>query len=453
MIPPVNNLIDHIEVKHLINGNGRDFVVDKIRKITEEFRQGTQFQSREEATQYIIKKLKEEIEDYRRLGLRKVINATGIVLHTNLGRAPLPIEAINLMNEISEGYSNLELDLETGARGSRYSHIEPIIREITGAEGALVVNNNAAAVFLTLNTLANNKEVIISRGQQVEIGGSFRIPDIIRRSSAKMVEVGTTNKTKLSDYRDTISEDTSVLLKVHTSNYKITGFTEEVKLKDLIHLGKEKNLIVIEDLGSGSLYDLSIIGLPYEPTVQDSVMNGADVVTFSGDKLLGGPQVGIIVGKKELIEKIKKNPLTRMLRCDKLTISALTAVLQLYLNPEKVLEKIPSLRMMALKEEELLDKATELKELIEETVEDKYKLEVVDDLDEVGGGSLPGVILKGKAVAISTSNIDINKLQEELRCGKTPIVCRIKKDRIHLNVRTIEKKEFKVIVEALKDIR
>lgn len=328
-------------------------------------------------------------------------------------------------------------------------HIESVITSITGAESAVIVNNNAAAVFLCLNTLANNKEVVISRGQQVEIGGSFRIPDIIARSGAKMTEVGTTNKTRLMDYLDTINDDTAVLLKVHTSNYKVTGFTEEVPLKELVGLGREKDLVVMEDLGSGSLYDLSMIGLPYEPTVQDSIKCGADIVTFSGDKLLGGPQAGIIAGKKELIDKIKKNPLARMVRCDKTTIAAMAAVPGLYVDSDKVVENIPVLKMMALKEDVLSVNALELEKLINTVLGNKFKTEIVDDLDEIGGGSLPGVILKGKAVALTAPILGVNEIQEQLRKAKTPIICRINRDRILLNVRTLEKKDYPVIVEAL----
>lgn len=451
-IPPVNDLLQKSEVKRIIEKYGKQVALEKIRDIIEGFRQSPNLYSRSEISEYIVCKLNEFMDDYKRIGLKKVINATGIVLHTNLGRAPLPIGAINLMAYVAEGYSNLEYDIESGVRGSRYSHIEPILKKITGAESAMVVNNNAAAVFLCLNTLANNKEVIISRGQQVEIGGSFRIPDIIAKSSAKMMEVGTTNKTRLSDYSNSITDETAVLLKVHTSNYKITGFTEEVSLEQLSMIGKENNLLVMEDLGSGSLYDLSKIGLPYEPTVQDSIKNGADVVTFSGDKLLGGPQAGIIVGKKELIDKLKKNPLTRMLRCDKLTLAALTSVLNLYTDIDKIVDKIPVIKMMSLTEDELLLQAVELEKLIKHNLSNKYKTEIVDDFDEVGGGSLPSVILKGKAIAITSDNISANDLQEKLRKSEISIVCHISNDRVLLNVRTLQEKDFDIIINALQKI-
>lgn len=451
-IPPMNDLLQKPEVKVAIEGYGREVVLDRIRNIIEEFRRAPHLYLRSEISEYIVKKLNEAMAEYKKTGLRKVINATGIVLHTNLGRAPLPIDAINQVVYAAEGYSNLEYDIEAGTRGSRYSHIEPILKKITGAESAMVVNNNAAAVFLCLNTLASNKEVIISRGQQVEIGGSFRIPDIIARSSAKMVEVGTTNKTRLSDYSNSITEETAVLLKVHTSNYKITGFTEEVSLEQLSSIGRENNLLVIEDLGSGSLYDLSKIGLPYEPTVQDSIKNGADIVTFSGDKLLGGPQAGIIAGKKELIDKLKKNPLTRMLRCDKLTIAALTSVLSLYEDMDKIPDKIPAIKMMSLNEEELSLQADKLQELIKKQLGVIFNTEIIDDFDEVGGGSLPGVILKGKAVALTSNKISVNEIQEKLRKLEIPVICHIKKDKVLLNVRTLQEKDFSVIVNSLLKI-
>lgn len=459
VIPPVNEILGYPEVMSLIERSGRAFVVENVKLVIDEYRKHIglneqftariQYKTRKEVTEYLIIKLEDKIEEQQNSGLKKVINATGIVLHTNLGRAPLPEKAVMLMHEVSEGYSSLEFDIETGNRGSRHSHIEPLITCITGAESAIIVNNNAAAVFLCLNTLANNNEVVISRGQQVEIGGSFRIPDIIARSGAKMVEVGTTNKTRVADYANAVTDETSVLLKVHTSNYKVTGFTEEVSLQELVGLGREKDLVVMEDLGSGSLYDLSTIGLPYEPTVQDSIQCGADLVTFSGDKLLGGPQAGIIVGKKDLIDKIKKNPLARMLRCDKITIAALAAVLSLYKDSSKVAENIPVLKMMALKEDELSANALELEKLINAALGSRCKTEIVDDLDEVGGGSLPGVILKGKAVALTALESSVNEIQAQLRKTKTPVICRINKDRILLNVRTLEKKDYPVIAEAL----
>lgn len=459
IIPPVNEILECPEVLVLVERFGRELILDITRQVICEYRENIdmdeQFsekynlQVRQGVTKHIIKRLNEKLEGHSKIGLRKVLNATGIVLHTNLGRAPLPEKALKSMQDVGEGYSNLEYDLEIGTRGSRHSHVELLLNRITGAESAIVVNNNAAAVFLCINTLAAGKEVVVSRGQQVEIGGSFRIPDIISRSGAKMVEVGTTNKTRISDYATATGEETSILLKVHTSNYKVTGFTEEVSLRELAALGKEKGIAVMEDLGSGCLYDITNMGLSYEPLVQDSVNDGADLVTFSGDKLLGGPQAGIIAGKKELIERIRENPLSRMLRCDKTTIAALAAVLNLYTDTDTVVDSIPVLRMMAMKEEELLRNAMELQKSINDSLRNKCKVEVIEDYDEVGGGSLPGVVLKGKAVALTASGMEANELQARLRGEKYPVVCRINKDRVLLNVRTLERRDYPVIVESL----
>jgi len=459
-IPPMNEILDNKTVREYVESFGKEAVTENINKSVEAYRNEIVnaaddnfiINSREAAQSIIVERLEKSLQKYESIGLKRVINATGIVLHTNLGRAPLPEKAVRLMSEISTGYSNLEFDIESGTRGSRHSHVEELISKITGAESAAIVNNNAAAVFLCLNTLAARQEVVISRGQQVEIGGSFRIPDIIAGSGAIMHEVGTTNKTRVSDYSNAVNEATAVFLKVHTSNYKITGFTEEVNLKDLVRLGSESNLIVVEDLGSGSLYDLSKIGLPYEPTVQDSIKNGADLVTFSGDKLLGGPQAGIIAGKKALIDKIKKNPLMRMLRCDKNTIAATIAALSLYLDMDRVPEYIPALKMMAMSKEELTDRAIELNTLIRDAVGQKCFSEVVDDLDEVGGGSLPGVILSGKAVAVTSDDTSVNDIQSGLRSANIPVICRISRDRVFVNVRTIDKKDYPEIVKALSGI-
>ncbi len=468
-IPPVNEILDHPEVMNLTEQHGRIYVMDSIKLTIEEFRKNTdpgkqshenrqnitridetmRVVTRREIIEHLVGRLKDRIEQQQASGLKKIINATGIVLHTNLGRAPLPEQALKSIYGVCEGYNNLEYDIETGNRGSRNSHIELLITRLTGAESAIIVNNNAAAVFLCLNTLAGNREVIVSRGQQVEIGGSFRIPDIISRSGAKMVEVGTTNKTHPSDFSGAITDDTAILLKVHTSNYKVTGFTEEVSLREMVELGREKRITVMEDLGSGSLYDLSLLGLPYEPMVQDSIKSGADLVTFSGDKLLGGPQAGIIAGKRDLIDKIKKNPLTRMVRCDKTTIAAMTAVLSLYLNPEKVVGNVPVLKMMSLKKSELTDCAIELREMIINTLEGKCKAEIVDDLDEIGGGSLPGVILDGKAIALTVENLNANEIQTGLRKSKVPVIGRINKDKVLLNVRTLERVDYPIVVDAI----
>ena len=356
--------------------------------------------------------------------------------------------------------SSLAFDLETGERGSRHAHIEPLVKKLTGAESAVVVNNNAAAVFLALNTLAFGKEVIVSRGQQVEIGGSFRIPDIIAQSGGKMIEVGTTNKTRLQDYEKAVSEDTAVLLRVHTSNFKVTGFTEEVSLSGLVQLAENTGVkaagglkpVVMEDLGSGSLFDLSVLGICKEPTVQDSIRDGADIVTFSGDKLLGGPQAGIIAGKKHLIDRIKKNPLARAVRSDKTTIAALAAVLTLYLDMDAAAENIPVLKMLSLKPDDLAVMAKELVEAIHSQCGGQIKTEILDVEDEAGGGSLPGVCLAGKAVALEIQGISAGSIQEKLRKSKIPVIARIYRDRILLNVRTLQKEDHGIIAGVLEEM-
>lgn len=460
-ITPINEILDQAEGAGLAVSIGKTVLSDTITQVVDDYRKqllndpsfsaSMALLNRQEITQYLIEKFKDKISKQQNKSLKKLINATGIVLHTNLGRAPLPSQATDLIREVNEGYSNLEFDLESGSRGSRHAHIETLITRLTGAESAMVVNNNAAAVFISLNTLARQKEVVISRGQLVEIGGSFRIPDIIAASGCCMIEVGTTNKTKIQDYAQALSENTALLLKVHTSNYKISGFTEEVPLQDLVRLGREKNLLVMEDLGSGCLYDLARIGLPHEPTVQEAISSGVDLVTFSGDKLLGGPQIGIIAGKKVLIDQIKKNPLARIVRCDKSSIAALTAVLTIYRNSETAVCQIPALKMLGLKVEELHRRAQELeRQLLASSV--RCQTEIVEVDDEVGGGSLPDVLLKGKAVALTIDGLSANQLQELLRKGSIPIICRIYKDKVLLNVRTLSEVEFPLITQALKSI-
>ena len=459
-IPPVNEILGGDLIVEFIRKYGRTLVLEHIRTIIEglkkiifeddEFCIKFNIYSEQDVKDYIDKSLAEMMESYEMHGLKRVINATGIVLHTNLGRAPLPLKAIESITEVSNGYSNLEYNLEEGKRGSRHSHIESAIRRITGAEDGMIVNNNAAAVFLCLNTFANQKEVIISRGEQVEIGGSFRIPDIITRSGSKMIEVGTTNKTHLADFENAISEDTAVLLKVHTSNYKVMGFTQEVALKDMVKLGNDNNLITMEDLGSGCLLDLSQFGIPYEKTVQDCVRDGADLVTFSGDKLLGGPQAGIIVGKKKWIDQLKKNPLARMVRCDKIIIAALRAVLDIYIEPDLAINNIPTIAMMTSKEEELQFRASLLQDSIFKELGNYCLTEIVDEWEEIGGGSLPGVMLKGKAVTLVPLKISINDVQNDLRKAKHPVICRISQDKLVFHVRTISDEEIPLVVESLK---
>ncbi|MDB1747620.1 L-seryl-tRNA(Sec) selenium transferase [Enterococcus avium] len=397
----------------------------------------------------VIELIHKQLEE-KQFSLRRVINATGTVIHTNLGRSSLSEKTKEQLLATSFHYSNLEFDLESGKRGSRYSHLVSIVKKLTGAEDVLVVNNNAAAVLLVLSTLTQEKEVLVSRGELVEIGGAFRIPDVITSSGGTIVEVGTTNKTHLTDYEKALTEETGAILKVHTSNYRIVGFTETPVLNDLAELAHAKNLPLINDLGSGLLMDMRPFGLPYEPTVKEILNQGCDIVTFSGDKLLGGPQAGIIVGKKEYIDKMKKNQLLRALRIDKMTLSALEATLSLYLDEKEALKSVPTLQMIGQSEEDCLGKAAELAAMLQSITELSVKIE--KDSSKIGGGSYPEHLLPTYAVALSSSKFSADTLQEKLRLAATPIISRIKDDCNYLDVRTIAIEEFAAIQESLQEI-
>ncbi|MFA5537087.1 MAG: L-seryl-tRNA(Sec) selenium transferase [Bacillota bacterium] len=385
-----------------------------------------------------------------RPNLRRVINATGVVIHTNLGRAVLGEDARKALLEITQGYSNLEMDLETGERGSRYSHLVELLCQLTGAEGALVVNNNAAAVLLALDTLAKGKDVLVSRGELVEIGGSFRIPEVMAASGCNLVEVGTTNKTHLRDYEQAITSQTGLLLKVHPSNYRIMGFSQDVSLNNLVRLGQAKGIPVMEDLGSGFLLDLSPYGITGEPTVQQEVKAGADIVTFSGDKLLGGTQAGIIVGKKELVDLMAKNQLNRALRIDKLTISALEATLRSYLySPAEAAGKIPVLKMLTVKPETLAKKASGLKEKLELALGDQVAVKTERGSSMVGGGALPTLDLPTTLVTLKPLGGKPEEWVYCLRQGEPAVIVRIKDGKLLLDVRTVSETELDILVSAL----
>ena len=382
----------------------------------------------------------------------RVINATGVVIHTNLGRSVLPAAALAQINAVGAGYSNLEFNLATGKRGSRYSLVEELLCRLTGAEAALVVNNNAAAVLLALDTLAKGREVIVSRGQLVEIGGSFRIPEVMAHSGARLVEVGATNRTHLRDYQAAVTPETALLLKVHTSNYRIVGFTSEVGLAELVALGREHNLPVMEDLGSGCLLDLSRHGLPKEPTVREVVAAGPDVVTFSGDKLLGGPQAGIIVGRREIIARIKQNPLNRALRIDKFTLAGLEAVLRLYQDERQALATIPTLTMLTLAPAEIGRKARRLRRLLAKPLADHCRVATLPTVSRVGGGALPEYDLPTVAVSLAPTTFSVNELEGRLRDAPEPVIGRIENDLFLLDLRTVAEAEIKrlaaIIIKA-----
>ncbi|MGL4722241.1 MAG: L-seryl-tRNA(Sec) selenium transferase [Desulfovibrionaceae bacterium] len=388
---------------------------------------------------------------YAKPHFTRIINATGVILHTNAGRALLSENAIEAVIKACAFYSNLELNLNTGTRGSRYSHVEELLCDITGAESAIVVNNNAAAVLLFLDSLCAGGEVIVSRGQLVEIGGSFRIPDVMQRSGALLKEVGTTNRTHIHDYENAICENTRALLKVHTSNFKVIGFTHTVSTEDLVTLGKKYNIPVLEDVGSGSLYSLTKYGFSYEPTVQELISAGADIVSFSGDKVLGGPQAGIIVGKKCYIDIIKKNQLTRALRIDKMTLAALEATLSLYLDEETLLEKNPTLAMLTIPLTALQEKAESLLHLLTPIFDSIATLSCITGNSRVGGGSFPEENLPTVLLAIHCNSVDITLFSKILLQTSTPVLTRIEHNVLLLDVRTIQKEEFTLLVSSMQE--
>jgi L-seryl-tRNA(Ser) seleniumtransferase len=457
-IPPVDEILLHEDVQGLLSRFNRDYVINLLRTviddIREELRSLPEEIERDLIKQEVIKRLQKKVEQSARGTLEKVINGTGVVLHTNLGRAPMGERALNYMSAMAVNYNNLEMDLERGERGSRYVHVEEILTRLTGAEAALVVNNNAAAVMLGLNTMARDREVIVSRGQLVEIGGAFRIPEVMKLSGARLVEVGTTNKTYISDFAGTINEETALLFTAHTSNYKIIGFSEEVKLSELVKLGKEQDIPVMQDLGSGILYNMKNWGLKDEPSVQECVASGVDIITFSGDKLLGGPQAGIIVGRKKYIEAMKKNQLTRALRVDKLTIAALEATLLEYLegNPE---ETIPVIRMLCRTLEQLQQQAEELLNDLQKRIgslPQVASLNLVELEDMVGGGAYPTYKIPGFGVDIEFHDNALEKVARELRLGSPALVTRKQDDKMRISVRTLLKGDAELLVDLIEGV-
>lgn len=383
---------------------------------------------------------------------KRVINATGVVIHTNLGRSILAGEAVEAVVQGCRHYSNLELALETGQRGSRYSHVEKLLCRLIGAEAGLVVNNNAAAVLLVLDTLAKGREVVVSRGQLVEIGGSFRIPEVMKKSGAVLHEVGATNRTHLRDYEEAIGEGTAMLMKVHTSNYRIIGFHKEVDIADLVALGRERNLPVFEDLGSGNLFDFSPYGFMPEPTVQQVLKSGVDVVSFSGDKLLGGPQAGVIVGRKEYIDRIKKNQLNRALRIDKMTLAALEATLRLYLDPELARRKVPTLAMITAGRDELSARARRLRRRLARDLAGLAEVSVRPGFSRVGGGSFPEQDLPTALVAVSPAAMDVESLRQGLLATDIPVIGRVEDGRFCLDPRTLMDEEFAMVAGAVRTV-
>src|SRR5574337_1059762 len=387
-----------------------------------------------------------------RPALRRLINATGVVIHTNLGRAPLAEVAVERMAEVARGYSNLEYDLERGDRGSRQAHIESLVCSSDLAEAAFAVNNNAAAVLLAINTLAEGKEVIVSRGELVEIGDSFRIPDIMRRAGGILREVGTTNRTYLRDYEEAVGATSAMLLKVHTSNFRIQGFANQVPVADLASLGEKTGLPVVEDVGSGALVDLSQLGLSKEPMPAESIRIGADLVTFSGDKLLGGPQAGLIAGKRLLVERLRRNPLARAVRIDKLTLAALEATLRLYLDEEQSVSHIPVLRALAMPLREIERRARLLCARVVALASGHLEVSIIDGTSEVGGGALPREAIPTRLVAVQAAHLTAPVRSERLRRTDPPVMVRVKDDRIVLDPRTVSDDELDTLASLVASV-
>jgi L-seryl-tRNA(Ser) seleniumtransferase len=439
-LPSVDEILKSEQGKTWLAGHPRPYVLEAIRRAIEARRKALLKGTKADLS---VKAMAPEIE-CTLAGL----SAMSIVLHTNLGRSALPLGALQNILRVASGYSTLEYDVAKGKRGKRYAHIQRLLREVTGAEDGIVVNNNASAVLLCLSAMARGKEVIVSRGELVEIGGSFRVPEVMKEGGAILKEVGATNKTHLRDYEQAITEDTELILKVHQSNYRITGFTEDIPIEDLVKLGAERNIPVMYDLGSGSIVDLARHGIPGEPPVRKVVESGADIITFSGDKLLGGPQAGIIVGKKAAIERLTGHPLLRAIRIDKLTLAALEAVFLEYVDPEWAMENIPTLKMLLKKPEDVKKRANKLAKLLKKTV--KADIKVVEDEAFAGGGSLPEFSLKTYCVSVSGAKRSANQIEERLRKGEPAVIARIKEDALLLDARTIAEEEIAPLAECLK---
>jgi L-seryl-tRNA(Ser) seleniumtransferase len=457
MLPGVDHLLELAGAIAFFDNIPKTVMVNSIRETLETLRLSIltperNIRGESLSEDRIIELVKAVAKKTMTLNLTNLVNATGIVVHTNLGRSLLPGQVIENIAAIAGRYSNLEYDLGAGKRGSRYSNIEGILCEISGAQAAMVVNNNAGAVLLCLDTIAHGKEVIVSRGELVEIGGSFRIPDVMAKSGSVLKEVGTTNRTHKKDYEDAVNENTALLLKVHRSNYSVIGFTSEVSLKELVELGNRHSRLVMEDLGSGTFIDFSKYGLVKEPTVQESVAAGADVVTFSGDKLLGGPQAGIIVGKKPHLDQIKKNPLARALRIDKLTLAALEATFCLYRDEAKAVRRIPTLRMLTMDIKEIEQKALKLKQNLKKLDASRLRIDLVELFSKAGGGALPLLELPSKCLRIQIEGLSVNTLEINMRNNSPPIIGRIEDDAFIIDSRTLQDDDLPIIESAFEHL-
>lgn len=455
-IPSVSSLLETPEISEFCSSYPRSLVVSTIREVLDKLRESigrSETSDTDISPPAILSLVKERLLERGKVPIRRVINATGVLVHTGLGRAPLASEALEAVKDIAEGYCSLEVDLLTGKRSSRGDHVESLAVALTGAEAAMVVNNNAAAVLLALDTLARGKEVIISRSQLVEIGGSFRMPEVMAKSGAIMVEVGTTNRTYISDYRKAITLNTALILKVHSSNFRIVGFTASPELEELARMAREFEIPVMYDVGSGALFNLETYGLPYEPTVEESVGAGTDIITFSTDKLLGGPQGGLVVGKKRFIDIMKRNPLARALRIDKLTIAALEATLRLYTDKSEIAKHLPILRMLTRPLEDIEKESRRFVKELSRRSDGGITATLEDGFSAVGGGSLPGEEVPTKLVSLSTEKPSAQELSDELRQNNPPIFGRIENDRLLLDLRTVsDKADVEAILSAVLGI-
>ncbi len=457
-LPKIDEVILLLEKQNIYVLAPRNIVKETCRTVVQNFRdkiveagkKGLAEASYDTAS--VAREVEKLIRGLHRYNLRRLVNATGVVLHTNLGRAPLCPEALQRILEVGRGYSNLEFDLIKGERGRRYDHVSRLICALTNAQDALIVNNNAAAVLLVLNTLSEGKETIVSRGELIEIGGEFRIPEIMRKSAARLREVGTTNRTRLSDYEKAIHAETGLILKVHTSNFRIVGFTGEVDIDSLVALGHKRRIPVMDDLGSGCVINLDNYGLEHEPTIREVLACGVDVVTASGDKLLGGPQAGIILGKKEILEKIKRNPLNRALRIDKLTLAALEATLIHYLDPAAVVKKLRPLKALTEPVEVVKKRARKLINKLQKANFEPLEFVLREDFAAAGGGSLPTQKIPTVLVGIKNKKMSASRMEEKLRQLDVPIIARVDKNEIFIDLRTVAEDEFNFIVEGLLQI-
>lgn len=446
-IPRTDEILSHADLAASVEEFGREVVLDAIREHLEHVRSRVREGEPVPGATAIAAAVRAGLDRSRGYALGRAVNATGVILHTGLGRAVLPEEAVRALFEELRGYSVVEIDPATGERSIREAPVARLLCRLTGAESATVVNNNAGGTLLALAALAEGREVIVSRGQLVEIGGSFRMPEVMAQSRCRMVEVGTTNRTRLEDYERAITPETALLLRVHTSNFRIQGFSEEVPIEELAALGRRRGIPVLEDLGSGALFDLKEFRLPEEPSVQRSVRAGADMICFSGDKLLGGPQAGLLVGKKELIAKVRRHPLFRALRPDKLHLLALEATLRLFLDPARLPERHPTLKMLTLPRAELDKRAEALAARLKSIP--ALEVEILDDVSEVGGGSLPAVSLPTRVVAIRDPAMSAQSLSARLRTHRPPVFARVRQERVLLDVRTLFPSDAERIADAL----